>query len=230
MKAITCFLLFALLAAVVYGGGYQLFPKLNGKVVRWSCDVIQYKVNLKNAPGKKSALRDVKKAVKIVSRASGLKFKYRGTTSELCKTASSVKSAHLVIGWHRKGASFFRGAAGIGGYNAGIITDTKGKQRASISKGCVAMNAGSKLRPGFGSAYRSTGGGGYQAYSVRGQVLIHELGHAMGLAHVNSKAEIMYPVADLSRKPVHLGSGDKKGFAVVGRKKGGCFYIPGGRK
>jgi len=208
--------------------GYKLFPRINGHIVRWSCDPIQYRINAKKSGGTKSAIRDVKEAVKRISKASGIKFIYRGTTSESCKSAKTVRSAHLLISWHPKGASFFHGAAGIGGYWPEIIKDTKGKERASIKHGCVAMNSGTKLRPGFGSAYRSTPGGGYQAYSVRGQVLLHELGHAMGLTHVNSKKEIMYPVADLSRKPVNFGKGDKRGLAVVGKK--GCFYIPGGRK
>jgi hypothetical protein len=217
------------LAAKASGGsgGYKLFPSIEGHIVRWSCDPITYRVNVRNAGDKSAALRDVKGAVARMSQASGIRFQYLGTSTELCQTAGTVRSAHLLIGWHPKGSSFFGGVAGKGSYSPTIITDTAGKQRASISRGCVAINSSTKLRPGFGSAYRTTPGGGYQAYSVRGHVLLHEIGHAMGLDHVNSKAEIMYPVADLSRKPVRLGSGDKRGLAVVG--KNDCFYIPGGR-
>jgi hypothetical protein len=210
-------------------GVYKLFPALNGHPVRWSCDPIQYRVNVAHAGDKKSALRDVKGAVSRMSAASGIRFQYLGSTTELCQSASTVTTAHLVIGWHPKSAaSFFNGRSGVGGFAPEIITDTAGKERASIKRGCIAMNSASKLRPGFGSAYRTTPGGGYQAYSVRGHVLLHEIGHTMGLDHVNSKAEIMYPVADLSRKPVSLGPGDKRALAFVG--KSDCFYIPGGRK
>jgi len=208
-------------------GGYKLFPPADGHIVRWSCDPIQYRVNLRYVADRKAALRDVKGAVARMSRASGIAFQYLGTSTELCETASTVTSTQLLFSWHPKTATFFNGVAGKGGFSTSIITDTMGKPRASIRRGCVAMNSATKLRPGFGSAYRTTPGGGYQAYSVRGQVLLHEIGHAMGLDHVNSKSEIMYPVADLSRKPVRLGAGDLRGLAVVG--KNDCFNIPGGR-
>jgi hypothetical protein len=209
------------------GGLYQLFPPVQGLMVRWSCDPITYRVNVQYADDKSAALRDAKGAVARISKASGLKFQYLGTTTELCQTASTVKSAHLVINWHPKGATFFNGVAGKGGFHPTVITDTTGQQRASISRGCVSINTSTKLRPGFGSAYRNKPGGGWDAYSVRGHVLLHEIMHAMGMDHVNSEAEIMNPVADLSRKPVQFGPGDKRGLAVVG--KTGCFYIPGGR-
>jgi hypothetical protein len=209
------------------GGLYQLFPALNGLVQRWSCDPITYRVNVQYADDKKAALSDAKGAVARISKASGLRFQYLGSTTELCQTAQTVTSAHMVINWHPKGATFFNGVAGKGGFYPTVITDTTGQQRASISRGCVSINTSTKLRPGFGSAYRNKPGGGWDAYSVRGHVLLHEIMHAMGMDHVNSEAEIMNPVADLSRKPVKFGPGDLRGLAVVG--KDGCFYIPGGR-
>lgn len=45
-------------------------------------------------------------------------------------------------------------------------------------------------------------------------VVLHELGHALGLAHVSDPAEVMYPEARIS--VTDLGPGDRRGLAALG--------------
>ncbi|HEU4354966.1 MAG TPA: hypothetical protein VFT27_05205, partial [Actinomycetota bacterium] len=79
--------------------------------------------------------------------------------------------------------------------------------------GAIAMDAGDELPPGFGQRYS------------RGVVLMHELGHVMGLAHVGSTDEIMWsPDKSDARFPdlfqTDWGPGDLQGLAALGRDAG----------
>lgn len=58
---------------------------------------------------------------------------------------------------------------------------------------------------------------------VRYELFMHEWGHVLGLDHVKPRSEVMYPVAD--GFPRHLGSGDKRGAALLGRAAG-CQNSP----
>jgi hypothetical protein len=79
--------------------------------------------------------------------------------------------------------------------------------------GVVAMDAGEPLPAGFGERYS------------RGVILMHELGHVMGLAHVGAPDELMWspdasqdPVPDLSQSD--WGPGDLEGLRALGRAAG----------
>jgi len=50
-------------------------------------------------------------------------------------------------------------------------------------------------------------------------IMMHELGHAVGLAHVGSRAEVMYPAATHA-SPVDWGPGDVQGLTAVGAGAG----------
>jgi hypothetical protein len=55
-----------------------------------------------------------------------------------------------------------------------------------------------------------------------GATLRHELGHLLGLAHVDDERELMYPHP--TPGPVRWGEGDRRGLAAL--SDGGCLELP----
>jgi hypothetical protein len=53
--------------------------------------------------------------------------------------------------------------------------------------------------------------------------VLHELGHIMGLDHVQSKAELMEPSGGLV---TDLGPGDREGLSMLGRQAGCLTEAP----
>ena len=66
---------------------------------------------------------------------------------------------------------------------------------------------------------KQTGGSG-----TRGQLLMHETGHAMGLGHAEGDArQVMYPV--MQDMPAVWGNGDAAGLQQLGLQSG-CLVPP----
>ncbi|MGH8866936.1 MAG: matrixin family metalloprotease [Actinomycetes bacterium] len=206
-------------------------------VVRWNpCQTeVTYKANLtyagSSSAARSAALRDVKGAVARVSSATGIHFTYEGGTTQVPRSTSSAKwwdrqqSTEIVIAWVRQSKSSARSnllggsgsgwAAGTGGYVYKTHNSTKsGRYVAPIGRGFVVLNSAQNraFRSGFGSG------------STRGALLMHELGHVMGLQHVGATSEIMYPTI-LRRTRTYYRSGDRAGLARVGRPAG-CISVP----
>lgn len=81
-------------------------------------------------------------------------------------------------------------------------------------RGYVVVNSAmnSRFRSGFGSG------------TTRGEMLLHELGHVVGLNHVSSSSQLMYPVL-IARTVASYKTGDLRGLSVVGRPAG-CVSVP----
>jgi len=213
--------------------GFDAYSGLT-KEARWSpctvldgvrrTHVIRYKVRTAGVP---SRVTLVKNAMARVALATGLHFHYAGTTSfvprgklsggSLLLAAARQRSAthsQLVVAWAYGGTGTGRsnlltpGEAGVGS----ISWASSSRSQLRIGDAAVVMRRGVRLKPGF------TSGG-----SV-GTLLLHELGHAMGLQHVSYPREVMYPVvSSLSSGGYTLG--DRTGLSKVGAAKG-CFRTP----
>ncbi|MEI8081494.1 MAG: hypothetical protein WCI74_06570 [Actinomycetes bacterium] len=197
---------------------------------RWDpCQVTTYRINVKALTKSKrsGAVRDIKTAVGKLSAATGVAYSYRGTTSYL-PTATNWPDrapAELIISYTdprvSKWSTTLLGsvgssrAAGTGGYQykAWSITGTRIWQSA-IGRGYVVLNSRSdgQLSPGFGKR------------TTRGNLVLHELAHAVGLTHVGSKSQLMYPTMG-RYTPNGYQSGDRAGLAAVGRAAG-CIDVP----
>src|SRR6478736_5981808 len=157
-------------------------------IARWNpCSgPIGYRVNLAQAP--RGALADVQGAVARVSAATGLRFRYLGTTSVV---PSSTDSGPAYPAGTSLGAAWVTGRV-----------DDRGRAWGQVVEGAVVVDATQHAEPGFGTAVRGT----------RGRMLMHELGHAVGLGHVSDRAQVMYPV---DSGPAVWGAGDRAGLRVL---------------
>lgn len=200
--------------------------------LRWDpCQAsITYRVNPRSAAstaaGRDAAVADVRGAFARLGKATGMTFRYLGTTSLVPSTsawAGQLGDAEIVVAWvdqrttrttllGRAGTGY---AAGTGGYSYKTWTWPEGAApRAAIGRGYVVLNAADNkaFRSGFGSG------------TTRGQLLLHELGHVVGLRHVSASSQLMYPVL-LPRTDSAYRSGDLTGLRKVG-VGAGCIDVP----
>ena len=199
-------------------------------IARWdSCDgPVGWRINARQASA--GALADTQGALARISAVSGLKFAYRGTTTIVPgapKQPKRPKDTQLVIAWAKPGqsaqltvAQAKAGVAGIGGatWSYGYV-DKAGRPASKIFSGEVVLNASKTYAAGFGSG-PATGQQG-----TRGQLLMHEIGHAVGLDHPEGPdtSQIMY--AQMGSKLAVWGAGDTNGLRAVGARAG-CMSLP----
>ena len=192
----------------------------NGAVARWNpCAAIHYRANLRYAPP--GALRDVSAAVGRVSSLTGITFVYDGTTTVIPQrgygsNATPTYAPPTVIAWAKTGTGagssnvLTSGALGVGGSSGISWVDATGAAHAARSvTGSVVINA----------QYNAVLPGGFATVrgGARGGVLLHELGHVLGLDHVTDTTQEMNPTA-IDRSS--YGNGDVAGLRKLGVSAG----------
>jgi len=216
-------------AAATYKLSYASLPNGSTKLIRWNgCQkAITYKVNLAGVPTslRSSVLAETKTAVAQIAYNTKFTFSYKGTTSEVPRVGSMPKqTAELVIAFtspSRTSYDLYGSILGQGGLYYGWVARTSGgatSYTVAALRGFVVVDTPQLLAQTRGS---------YGTGMRRSNLLVHELGHAMGLQHVSDTREQMYPVLR-SASPKLLYSGDRTGLAKVG-KPVGCVntaYMP----
>ncbi|WP_127783608.1 matrixin family metalloprotease [Rhodococcus sp. X156] len=219
-------------AASVSYDGYALHHNPDGTVIRWNpCEPIPYQVNPRN--GGPTAEADAAAAVDIVRRESGLNLVYTGTTDVVPQRGHGFDGTPanprtpLVIAWAAPGTgpgtssllNGMGGAAGVGGVTTWSYTPPGAAQATpwQVVSGFVVLDSRTypQLAPGFGPA----------ASSTRGRLVLHELGHAIGLDHTNTPGQVMNPTVSGAATP-GFAAGDRKGLERVGRAAGGLDGAP----
>jgi Matrixin len=199
--------------------GYVLNHNPDATVVRWNpCAPVHYRVDLARAPD--GALADVREAVARISAATGLRFADDGSTevipqSDYGRGTAPTAPPPLVIAWAAPGrgpgrSDLLGDELGWGGWVTRWWSDGDGAHAGRIVTGYVVINTASNELPG-----------GFDAHpgGSRGELLMHELGHAVGLGHATDPGQLMYPT--LGAWPGVWGAGDTAGLRVVG--SGGCL-------
>lgn len=214
-------------ATASYRLAYASLPNGSTPVLRWNpCQTaITWKVNLASVPtaSRATVLSETKSAVARVSKATRITFAYKGTTSEVPQPGSAAKqSAEIIIAWTTPAKtrySLVGATAGQGGFSYawasrwvnGRTTYTYAAQRGFVVLDTPQSFA--QLSGGFGTGLR------------RSNLVLHELGHVMGLQHVSDTRQQMYPTLRTT-SPYAYATGDLAGLARVGRGAG-CLSTAG---
>jgi len=194
-----------------------LAHRMDGSPLRWNpCDTIHYVINPSTAPD--GSVEDVHEAVRQVSRITGIAFAYDGLSDEvpsrrrlpLQRDRYGDRWAPVLIAW-------------VDPDDTDIDFDRNGHEAAAVAaparpltgeelfvSGFIAMNIDDPNPPGFGWP------------GAQGPVLLHELGHIMGLAHVETAGEIMQKAGG---GVTEYGPGDLEGLRKLGREAG-CLTTP----
>jgi hypothetical protein len=201
----------ALLGPAASPDGYRLWAeRADGTPVRWNpCEPIDWVLNPTGAPS--NAVDLVRGATQRIGEATGLTFRYLGTTDEQPRNdrptidpdRHGTTWSPILVAWKSPAPDI-------------ALRDTDQAVAVPVAvngvfvTGQVLLNADRWLSADFTERSVSWGG-----------VLVHEFGHIVGLDHVEDRAQLMYHYA--GRGPVEFGDGDLAGLAAVGARDGTCL-------
>ena len=171
------------------------------------CATIHYVVNVTQAPS--YGLQLVQNAFQEISQATGIQFAFDGTTTEL---PTSTRPAYvngspnpILVAWEANGQTDYLPQSNSSGTVVGmggsvyIYNSTAGQYQYVSGQAAVS------------STYPLT-------EDDEIHLVLHELGHVIGLGHTSWTSQIMYPVDESS--PITYASGDLRGLAELGMAEG----------
>lgn len=190
-----------------------------GRPARWDpCAPIRFVVNPGWMPDQ--GRRDLVDALARITAASGLRFVDDGDTDEVPGLDRSAyqperygqRWAPLLVSWVPPARTDLGLGQGVQGVSLSVVVP--GVVGGSIVSGQVALDADRRLASGFGPG------------DTEGEVLLHELAHAVGLGHVLDPTQVMYSTTTNSES--EFGAGDREGLAALGAGAG-CLPAPQAR-
>ncbi|MEA2517244.1 MAG: hypothetical protein QOG16_1082 [Actinomycetota bacterium] len=178
------------------------------------CTPLAYVINPANAP--RGGIEDVQGAIALTAEATGIRFAYEGEVDEpLAQDRAPVQDdryghrwAPLLIGWIPFDSQIFEvDDVGV----AGSLIEANPSGRWVYVTGSIFLNGADQLDNGF------------RPGKTWGKVVLHELGHVLGLGHVTDPAQVMNP--NLVSSPAAWGTGDLTGLRQLG-ELAGCIEVP----
>jgi len=183
------------------GAGYEfaLMQPDGREPVTWDpCREIPYVVNPDGAPAGYAGV--VTAAVADIARASGLRFAYAGTTADrrFSDRSGALDSTPppVLVAWASPDEvpDLAGDVAGLGGAEAAHLE----RDRLTYVTGVVVLDRGPFATMGS---------------NLQRAVVTHELGHVVGLDHVDDPGQLMY---ETTTSQSTLGAGDLDGLARLG--------------
>ena len=175
------------------------------------CRPIHYVVNPAGAPPDGAAL--IRSAIARVQTATGLHFVSDGTTTEIPNTDREAylperypgRWAPVLIAWSNENA-YPELAGYIAGVGAPLQWSSEGAQLVYVS-GQVVLDA------------RDLSVKAIPHRSEARAIILHELGHLVGLAHTSDRGQLMFSEAEFN--VADYAQGDRHGLAELGTQA--CF-------
>lgn len=198
---------------------YAFSTVLDGKPIRWNpCAPIRWTSNTSRGPA--GGLGVLKASVARIAQQTGTTWVYVGPTNTVPRSGylpsrGSSSYPPVLIGWTDGASSDL-----LRGQSRRVLAMTRtawfGVQRNDGSRSAATRAAVIALDRTDSLPLR--GGTSWSA------VTLHELGHAMGLAHVRGSSQLLS--VTLPRQVRGLQNGDKAGLVRLGRNAG-CVVVPG---
>ncbi len=198
-------------------GSFRFLERVGGAPVRWDpCERITYAVNTRGVTFPVRA--DLKETLRRVTESTGIEFRSVGTTEETFFRAylrmryrGVIRKAALILIWvdHDDYQAILRRlhdprpSIAFAKTMAGLYAN-----QDQYFGGIVVVDAGATAGRGFGGRY------------AHGSVLLHELGHIIGLDHVKDPNQLMYSGPHTRVRLRDFGLGDLQGLRLLGRDAG----------
>jgi hypothetical protein len=172
------------------------------------CRPVHYAIRPDSAPPGGEEL--IREAVARISEVTGLQFVYRGPTDEAPVEGREIfqpdrygrRWAPVLIAWETEEQNPALAGDVVG--EAGSVPASLGDGPRVYLTGTVSLDA-----PRLAEILR-----GRDGRRVARSIVLHELGHLMGLAHVDDEQQLMFPEA--RRDVPDFAAGDLTGLAALG--------------
>lgn len=158
--------------------------------IRWlACRPIEYRVNPKDMPA--GMLTTVQQSMAILEDQTGVRFQYAGRTAHTFASTSHAATPTIYFAFtaaRREAGQTFGGSGGevgVGGPAAAWVRSGSGGTFESMVYGRVLLSSRFQApRTGAGATWQS--------------LILHEVGHALNLAHRQDPDALMNPVLTAS--------------------------------
>lgn len=164
------------------------------------CKPLRYVINPAGAPPDYRAFIDP--AIEKAQAASGIKFVFEGLSADTWSTRDRATTSVPVLISFAPSLDVTTAHADAVGLGGSTVVTSNGRKQPHYLTGQVEL-----LSSWFAKESR------VHATGAEESVVMHELGHVLGLGHVRDPREVMYPE---SRGLTEYGPGDLTGLARLG--------------